>query len=1041
MFQRAIELDRDARSRWLDENCHGDMELRDEVMRLLTHADAAAPAFLVGDPPSAGPLPGGTRVGRHRVVRLLGRGGMGEVYEAEQDQPRRRVALKLVRTDRAPAEARRRFQLECEVLGTLQHPGIAQVFEAGTAMLAGGLEQPYLAMELIEGVPLGEYARSAGLDLRARVELLARVCDAVQHAHEHGVIHRDLKPANVLVVDSPASEGGGRGQPKVLDFGVARLVAHEAVGFTRDGQVVGTLAYMSPEQMAGEGAAVDTRTDVYALGVMLYELLADRRAFDLEGLGLAQAVVALRERAPRPLGELSRALRGDLETIVSRAMHAEPARRYATAAQLGSDLRRHLSGEPIEARADSRSYVIGRSLRRHWRFSAAAAAFVLLLIAFAGASLLQARRNADLAKDAGRERDRSNERRIAAERATLEARHVNELMLSLFEAAQVGRSSDAELQVRELLDAFDERLLTTLTDQPTVLVNLLETVGKANRLVGRTQPAVVQLRAALALRIEISGAEAHEVANAHVALGNALESAGAREEAQVEFQRGLQLHAARGEACRGCVADILVALGRSQLRADRVALARAYLLEAEDLLTCGVSPPPRLHVRLLTAQAELASDQADLAGAEAYERAALERWHAGPEPPGSDVHESLSRLSVLARKRGELLEAERLARQALALIVPTHGSDHPTFAKGLNELGLIVFERGDVAQAEALFGHALDVLRDSERSTFGLRLSVRSNLALCARARGDALGALSLREQVLAERRALPGARTREVAMELSNIGALLHELGRIPQAEAHYREALSLHRELGGEHLELGNVLLNLGLQLERQSRWPEALEVFAESLELHQRYLGAHLRTFRSTRKVAESLVALERHAEAQEQFQAAIAMARDRAIGRAEDEASMTTKLADCLIELSRPAEVEPLERQALELWREARGECHVDVAQALCNLGASLCALERHAEAEGVLQQSLAVFEVAGADVARRALPEFWRASCEQRLRDATAGEAAMLLAAQHLIAAASVRSERRRRAFAALAELYESSGRAELALPWRERASR
>ena len=285
-------------------------------------------------------------VGGFRLLRVIGEGGMGVVYEAEQDHPRRIVALKVIRPGFASPEFLRRFARESDVLARLHHPGIAQIYEAGAAKTNFG-SQPYFAMEFIHGMPLGEYARSQHLDTRQRLELIAKVCDGVDHAHHRGVIHRDLKPGNILVDET--------GQPKVLDFGVARVTEGDAPATKQTdlGQMIGTLAYMSPEQVAADPLKVDQHSDVYALGVILYELLADRPPYQLSQQ-LHEAVLTIQQEDPTPLRSISRAYRGDVETIVAKALEKDKARRYGSAAALAGDIRRYLADQPISAQAVER---------------------------------------------------------------------------------------------------------------------------------------------------------------------------------------------------------------------------------------------------------------------------------------------------------------------------------------------------------------------------------------------------------------------------------------------------------------------------------------------------------------------------------------------------------------------------------------------------------------------------------------------------------------------------------------------------------------
>jgi WD40 repeat protein/predicted Ser/Thr protein kinase len=376
VFDQAVALPPEQRAAFLDVACGGDAGLRAEVESLLAcdtgltegagregvlrsplvRATDPTPGA-AGGPLAVGWLPGGpVRVGHYRILRRIAEGGMGAVYEAEQDSPRRTVALKVVRAGIASPALVKRFSHEAQILGRLHHPGIAQVYEAGLA--ADG--QPYFAMEFIRGLPLDEYARRHGLGAAARAGLLARVCDAVQHAHDQGIIHRDLKPANILV--------DGAGQPKVLDFGVARATDADLLtsgGLTQTGQLLGTPNYMSPEQVTADPAAIDRRSDVYALGVVLFEMLAHRLPYQLDNRPLAEAARLILEEDSLRLGSVNPEFRGDVETIVAKALEKDPARRYQTAAELAADLRGWLAHEPILARPPSALYHLRKFARRH----------------------------------------------------------------------------------------------------------------------------------------------------------------------------------------------------------------------------------------------------------------------------------------------------------------------------------------------------------------------------------------------------------------------------------------------------------------------------------------------------------------------------------------------------------------------------------------------------------------------------------------------------------------------------------------------------
>ena len=405
MFDRAADLPAQERQTLLNDACRGNTELRSEIDRLLEdddrlRADEGQGAFLKSPlrrdamrrididltlpalPTSVSLRPASpSRIGKYRIVRVLGEGSMGTVYEAEQDNPLRSVALKMMRHGLLSPQLIKRFGREAQFLGRLHHPGIAQIYEAGVSDNG----QPFFAMEFIRGVELDEYARRHNLEPTARLGLLARVSDAVHHAHERGVIHRDLKPANILVDEA--------GQPKVLDFGVARaldVALPTITGRTEIGQVIGTLSYMSPEQLGADPAALDLRTDVYALGVLLFQLLAGRLPFHHENLPLPEVARSIIEQEPARLGSIDTRFRGDVETIVAKAMEKNKQRRYASAGELATDLRRHLNNEPIQARRTSPAERLARWGRRNKPLAAGLAVAALFLVLMTAGSIASA---------------------------------------------------------------------------------------------------------------------------------------------------------------------------------------------------------------------------------------------------------------------------------------------------------------------------------------------------------------------------------------------------------------------------------------------------------------------------------------------------------------------------------------------------------------------------------------------------------------------------------------------------------------------------
>ena len=497
IFLAATELPEAERNAYIDHACAGDAAIRAEVMSLLTHDDTVADAFsddqlaamrsalemAVGsnvtdsdrlEMPSFSDIP--TRVGRYDILSVLGHGGMGMVYEARQDNPQRIVAVKVIRPGLATQRIMQRFEHEAQALGRLQHPGIAHIYEAGIAEVESKSElrsrQPFIAMELIRGQSLVAYARDKKLSTTARLTLLASVCDAVEHAHTQGVIHRDLKPSNILVDAS--------GQPKILDFGIARLTNSDVqmtTMHTNVGQLVGTLPYMSPEQVTTTSQTLDRRSDVYALGVILYEMLAGKLPHDLHSRSIPEAVQVIQNTEPSRLSSFSTVFRGDVETIVSKALEKDPARRYQSAGELAADLRRHLTDQPITARPPSTFYQFQKFARRNKPAVIGVAAVLVVLVAgviTTSIGMVRARSAQSLAQS----------RLEESELAKRETEAVNDFLNQILYAADPARYGGREMTVREALDEAAAHIDEFATDTPAIKAAIYLAIGKTYDRVG-----------------------------------------------------------------------------------------------------------------------------------------------------------------------------------------------------------------------------------------------------------------------------------------------------------------------------------------------------------------------------------------------------------------------------------------------------------------------------------------------------------------------------------------------------------------------------
>ena len=698
VFEAALGRAPEARAAFVDAACQGDEEIAREVHSLLRHHESAEgflaePAELPFEDLEREALEG-SFVGRYKLLERLGAGGMGVVYLAEQNDPRRRVALKLLRPGLATREMLLRFAHEAQVLGRLSHPGIAQIHEAATTDGAHG-SRPYFAMELVEGPPLTEYARQRELSLRRRIELLIDVCRAVQHAHQKGVVHRDLKPANILV--DPA------GRPKILDFGVARAVdadLQRSTRHTRVGEIVGTLAYMSPEQASGDPDLVDTRTDVYALGVLGYELLGGSPPFAFEDSSLLESVRVLREEEPPPLGNRGRELRGDLSTIFAQALEKERERRYGSAAALADDLRRYLDDEPIAARPPSRLYQLRKFAARNRGLVTSVASVVLLLTVATGVT-------ARLALRLAAQRDDARSARQEAERQTGFAEAINSFLGDVLSAAEPGvggRNASIADAIAAATEGVDERF----AGQPALAAAVHAKLGKILFERGDPRAAGEQGRIAYEMLGALPGADPWALANSAALVGQAAALSGDLDRALEVLGHALELIERHGLEEDALFGAVLNELGAALLARGRYDDAEPVLRRAYEIRLALYGPG---HAETVTSQNNLAilflkTERA--AQAEPLLAQILDAWEQLGTPQHPNAITAVYNYADVSRELGRYERAEDYFLQALERGGQSLPEGHWLHGLHRSRYGELLLEMGRPDEAEPLLvdGHA-----------------------------------------------------------------------------------------------------------------------------------------------------------------------------------------------------------------------------------------------------------------------------------------------------------------------------------------------
>lgn len=895
LFLRANELDPAQRAAFLREQCPDRSDLREHVESLLRHAaqiDRDAPDWL--EQPL--PVPHPDRVGQFEILGVLGEGGMGVVYLARQDNPRRTVALKLLRAGFASPSAFRRLEYEAQLLGRLQHAGIAQVHAAGRADTIAG-PQPYFAMEFVDGCTLAEHV--AGLGLKDRLELFARICDAVHHAHQKGVLHCDLKPANVLV--------DRHGQPKVVDFGVARALDPDVRTTSVRSDVrtlAGTLAYMSPEQTLADRDDIDVRSDVYALGVICYELVTGRLPHDVTRLQLLEALRTIRDDEPPRAASLDRRFAGDLDTILRKALEKDRVRRYQSVSDLAADVRRYSNDEPISAHPPSTLYVLRKFAARNRVLVGGVAATFLALVAGVVATSSMLRRALAAERDAART--------LAAERG--EARAHQFLVDRLFTLDPMSQGGAAS--VPKMLEQAALEVDGVFAREPVVQARLHHGIGMAFLNLGHLDAAEREVQAAVDLHRSASG----ETDAATLASMNGLalvwERQGKLAEAEDMFRRVLALDTTDDDsalATAGNLAQVLRARGKAS---DALPLARAHHEHA--LARHGAA-----HRTTITAAVNLARIHEDLGDRDASGKLLEPAHRLAPTVLRPDDPIALA----LANSYGIWLMATGREGDALAVLEPAlqlartvWPDDHEMTLTMQTNLATLRYLSGDLAAAAKMQRDVLVVQERKLGPWHPASLTTMNNLAGTLMAMGSRDN-LEEAERLLRSTIEHCAPDDPRVLTAMASLGGMLERLGKVDEAEQMLRSTLALQRQrLPADHPEPPTTLHNLGLLLRARGRLAEAEQCLRDAVASKTRVFGEGHRT---------TLMTMYAHALV--------------------------------LMDTKRAAEAEPVLATVLERAAHALPEGHWETACYMRSHGVALAALGRDEEAERELRQSVALLQ--------------------------------------------------------------------------------
>ena len=953
-----LEVEKEERQALLLKETMADLELREELKSLL--AADPTPAEFLEDPAldliedllpdaSEGTSPQSLGVprslGRFQVLREVGRGGMGVVFKgfAESDQYRQPVALKVLRPGAAPLDLKKRLETEGRILARLRHANISRLMEGGET--ADG--QFFLAMEFAPGEALDVYCRSRKIGVEERLQLMQVVCGAVQYAHRNLIVHRDLKPANIRVSDE--------GEVKLLDFGVGKLLRPDAAQDEAETLTLGmhrflTPDYASPEQIRGE--EVTTLTDVYSLGVLLYELLAGRRPYRLQGLspGALERQVSERELPPpsqfaEAEGEeqtrrLRRRLAGDLDLIVAKAMHRDPDRRYATVEQLSEDIDRHLQGRPVQARGDSLGYRLGKLIRRH-RLATA----LLLLVALA--VLITAFVMVRQQRETTRERDR--------------AQRVSELLVEVLGTLDPQRpAADPEGVLHRARQKIDEQLQADPETRVPLLLSLAEIYLAWDRF-GTAEGLYTE---AQALSLEAAGAQSPDLATALYGLGIVAFRQGRLDQADEYYLNSLAITEKLLPRSPGRVSNLFNARAVVAKQQGDLPAAEALYREALDAAgKAGGEPDPEVGVthqnlaNLLKARGKYQE-----AESEYLQSLKIFRGFFGPHHPRAAL--TLSGLAGLHRKQGRFDEAEAGYREALEIRRDVFGSSHTDVGSSLNSLGLLLVKQGRPGEGEPMLREALKIFEEGLSPEHHLVAGVANNLGMALQALGRYDAARVLYERAMTVWTERLGGEHHLLASGHSNLGDLARDQGRFGEAQGHFEKALAVgEAALGGDHPRVATYHQSLGVIALEGGRFDAAEELLQRALEIRRAKLpGDHPDTAGTLRQIGFLRLRQGRLAEAEELLAEALHIQEKKLAADALPLQRTRMTLAEAFLERGDGEAALDLARAVRESLRQkVPAVAAFEQAEADALLGRALLSLGRQSAGRDLLASALPILE--------------------------------------------------------------------------------